>query len=115
MQLGTQLALFLDNKPGSLARDEAADIIDQVMNVESLEIAALLREDAPGRFKLSLRSRGTVEVLSLAEKFGGGGHRYASGAHLTGSFSELRLSVLQGLESLLPFAEESEAKRRPGV
>ena len=93
---------------GGLDRDESGDIIDQVMNIESIEIAALLREDGPGVFKLSLRSRGTVEVLSLAESFGGGGHRYASGAHLNGDLAGLRARVLKGLEDLLPYARDTK-------
>ena len=35
--------------------------------IGSIEVAALLREDGPNTFKLSLRSRGNFEVLSLAE------------------------------------------------
>lgn len=89
--------------PGGLERDESGDIIDQVMNVESVEIAALLREEGPEQYKLSLRSRGTIEVLSLAESFGGGGHRYASGAYLRGSYESLRTQVLAKLEDLVPF------------
>lgn len=89
--------------PEGLERDESADIIDQVMNIASIEVAALLREDGPGLFKLSLRSRGTLEVLSLAESFGGGGHRYASGAHLKGDFNALRGELLEKLEKLVPF------------
>jgi phosphoesterase RecJ-like protein len=87
---------------GGLDRDESGDIIDTVINIGTVEIAALLREDGPGLFKLSLRSKGTVEVLSLAEKFGGGGHRYASGAHLKGEFSEIRESLIKCLHQLVP-------------
>lgn len=89
--------------PGGLERDESGDIIDQVMNIESIEIAALLREDGPGKYKLSLRSRGTIEVLSLAESFGGGGHRYASGAYLEGTYENLRAQILTRLQDLVPF------------
>lgn len=85
-----------------LDRDDSGDVIDQIMNVGSVEVAALLREDGPDTFKLSLRSRGTIEVLSLAERFGGGGHRFASGAHLTGKFEDLRTQILQALEKSVP-------------
>ncbi len=91
---------------GGLDRDESGDVIDQVMNINSIEVAALLREDAPKKFKLSLRSKGTVEVLSLAESFGGGGHRYASGAYLEGTFDDLRDRLIRGLHQLVPYASK---------
>lgn len=93
-----------------LDRDESGDIIDQIMNIGSVEIAALLREDGPNTYKLSLRSRGNIEVLNLAESFGGGGHRYASGAYLIGRFDDLRTRILKGLESLVP--PRTSGKRR---
>lgn len=95
-----------------LDRDESGDIIDQIMNIGSIEVAALLREDGPNTYKLSLRSRGSVEVLGLAESFGGGGHRYASGAYLIGRFDDLRGRILQGLEGLVP--PRQSGKRRQG-
>lgn len=93
-------------------RDESGDVIDQVMNIGSIEVAALLREDdgAAGQFKLSLRSKGTVEVLSLAESFGGGGHRYASGAYLQGDYSGLRTRLLAALCELVPHSSERHRK-----
>ncbi len=88
--------------PGNLERDESGDLIDHVMKIGSVEVAALLREDGPEQFKLSLRSRGNLEVLSVAESFGGGGHKYASGAYLTGTYENLRREVLEKLERLVP-------------
>lgn len=72
-----------DAEASGLDPDEAADVIDLVMNIESVETGALIREDGPHEFKLSLRSKGSVQVLPLAESLGGGGHPFASGAYLT--------------------------------
>ncbi len=86
-----------------LQPDDSADVIDMVMNIESIEIAALLREDGPGEFKLSLRSKGRVPVLPVAESFGGGGHRNAAGAYIknAGDFGILREELLTALEKSL--------------
>jgi phosphoesterase RecJ-like protein len=94
-----------------LDRDESGDIIDTVMNVTTIEVAALLREDGPGLFKLSLRSKGNFEVLTLAENFGGGGHRFASGAHLKGEFSVLREQLVKSLHSLVPSPSGSQRRQ----
>ena len=75
--------------------DESRDVIDLIMNIEALEAAVLFREDGPDRYKLSLRSKGNIEVLSVAEQMGGGGHMYSSGAFLQGSYTDLKKMVLE--------------------
>lgn len=81
----------------NLEPDESRDVIDMVMNIETLEAAALFREDSSNEYKLSLRSKGQVEVLDVAEMFGGGGHVYAAGAYLKGPYDELKSKVVSEL------------------
>ena len=85
----------------NLDPDESRDVIDMLMNIETLEAAALFREDVPGTFKVSLRSKGKIEVLPLAEMLGGGGHKYASGASTKGTYAELKDTVVKELRSQL--------------
>lgn len=81
----------------NLEPDEARDIIDIVMNIESLEASVTFREDAKNEYKLSLRSKGKLEVLSIAESFGGGGHTHASGAFVKGIYVDLKEKVVKAL------------------
>ncbi len=83
-----------------LEPDESADIIDLVMNIRSVEIGALLREDAPGEYKLSLRSK-RAPVLALAESFGGGGHPFAAGAYLTADADTVRARLLDQMVAIV--------------
>ena len=46
--------------------------------IEGVEVAALLRV-GPSDLRVSLRSRGQVDVSALAARFGGGGHHNAAG------------------------------------
>ena len=81
--------------------DDSRDLVDMIMNVESVEAAALLREDAPHTFKMSLRSKGQFPILGIAENFGGGGHPFASGAPWTGSLDDLKGQILQAMKTEL--------------
>ena len=47
--------------------------------ISSVRISALLRELSDGEWKVSLRSKGKVNVAEIAEMFGGGGHKNAAG------------------------------------
>jgi phosphoesterase RecJ-like protein len=85
----------------NLEPDESRDVIDIVMNIETLETAALFREDSENDFKLSLRSKGLIEVLAVAENFGGGGHVFAAGASIRGDFQTIKGQVIDQLSALL--------------
>lgn len=78
-----------------LDMDDSRDVIDMIMNIDSVEAAALFREDAPGLYKMSLRSKGHMEILSIAEAFGGGGHLFAAGAEILGDYKAIRDKVIK--------------------
>lgn len=84
--------------------DDSRDVIDMIMNIESIEAAALFREDAPNAFKLSLRSKGQIDVLSVAEIMGGGGHVYSAGAFIKGVYEDLKNQVVRELSRKLSVA-----------
>jgi phosphoesterase RecJ-like protein len=81
----------------NLDPDDARDVIDFLMNIELLEAAVLFREDGPSFYKLSLRSKGRLQVLDIAETLGGGGHLFASGAQVRGTYEALRDQVIAHL------------------
>ena len=91
----------------NLEPDESRDVIDLLMTIETLEAAALFREEAPECYKMSLRSKGEIEVLSVAELFGGGGHVHAAGAFLEGSYEKFKDSVVRELTHRLHRARKT--------
>lgn len=95
----------------NLDMDDSRDVIDMLMNVNTLEAAALFREDAPNEYKLSLRSKGGLEVLGVAEAFQGGGHMFASGAYVHGNYTELKQKVVQLLLDRLDSSDEPNGKK----
>ncbi len=60
-------------------------IVDALQHVEGIEVAALIIEKNATRTKLSLRSRGRVDVSALAQRISpqGGGHAKAAGATIS--------------------------------
>jgi phosphoesterase RecJ-like protein len=55
------------------------DLIDLVRTNRDADVAAVLKQQRDGRFKVSVRSRGGHDLSALAAAFGGGGHRLAAG------------------------------------
>ena len=58
---------------------ETDDLIDVVRTAREADVAAVIKQQRDGQFKVSLRSRGGHDVAAAASRFGGGGHRLASG------------------------------------
>ncbi len=84
-----------------LNKDHTRDLIDTIMNIDSIEAAMVVREISENEFKVSFRSKGRIEVLTVAESLNGGGHLYASGAYVTGSLKDLKEKSLHLIESQL--------------
>jgi bifunctional oligoribonuclease and PAP phosphatase NrnA len=78
-----------------LEMDDSRDVIDMIMNINTVEAAALFREEGTGVFKMSLRSKGHLEILSIAESLGGGGHLYSAGALVKGPYTEIKAKVVK--------------------
>jgi len=76
-------------------------LVNKPLELRGVEVAALLYELKDGRFKLSLRSRGEVDVNALCRELGGGGHRLASGAKVDGPLDAARTRVRGLLEAHL--------------
>jgi phosphoesterase RecJ-like protein len=79
---------------------DTEDLINYPRGVENVEIALVFIEQQDGGTKVSFRSR-AADVSKLAEQFGGGGHKLASGARVMRPFAEARDMVLAAAEQIL--------------
>lgn len=75
---------------------DSGDVIDMALNVGSVKIALLLREEESGKWKVSMRSKRGFSVLEAAVSLGGGGHANAAGATVSDASAviEARLKPL---------------------
>ncbi len=84
-----------DLKEINVDRDVAEDFIDHPRSVKSVKVAAYFKEIGENKYKLSLRSKGQVNVSAVCSYFGGGGHFSASGCVLNGSLEEVKKQVYE--------------------
>ncbi|HEX4154839.1 MAG TPA: bifunctional oligoribonuclease/PAP phosphatase NrnA [Acidobacteriaceae bacterium] len=84
---------------GAIAED-CEGIVNHLISIAGIRAAVFLRELPVGDcFRLNLRSKGSVDVAEVAERFGGGGHRNASGCTVDGSLAEVVPRMLNELRS----------------
>lgn len=106
-------ALVLDGRVGVARATEAdfaatgaeaadtEDVVNRVLSIAGVEVAALFVELGEGANKVSLRSRSDFDVREIAEQFGGGGHTKAAGVRIRGSIDEAQQRVLEAIQAAL--------------
>lgn len=84
------------------AEDEDAEgLVNYALGIAGVEAAAFFREMEEGRFRVSLRSKGIIDVSKIAESFGGGGHKCAAGCAVEGPLSAASERILAQLRCAL--------------
>ncbi|HEY8965406.1 MAG TPA: bifunctional oligoribonuclease/PAP phosphatase NrnA [Candidatus Methylacidiphilales bacterium] len=81
--------------------DEVENFLEQLQVVGSVEVAFMLEEMEGGKTRVSLRSRGRVDVNEIAASLGGGGHRLAAGIRSSLPPDELEAVLLQRIGAAL--------------
>lgn len=61
--------------------EDAEGLANEMLSIDTVQIAMMIREPKPGKIRCSLRSRGDWDVSAIAREFGGGGHRNAAGCN----------------------------------
>src|SRR5947207_3169414 len=89
---------------------DTENLINIPLQVATVEVALLITEPLDsGPVRVSLRSKGQVDVARFAEQFGGGGHARASGLKLDGTLVEARDKVVTAM------VEEMQSGRAGGT
>jgi len=106
------LSLDLDKKIGSLtvtlknlqetnsSLEQTDGFVDIPRSIKGINISVLYTELGNNFFKLSLRSKGKVNVEKVAKRFGGGGHMNAAACRIQGDIHTVKRLVLETIEEL---------------
>ena len=83
--------------------EDTEGLIDYARSIDGVEVAVFIRadEDHGDRWKVSFRGKTWANVGDLAASLGGGGHAYAAGCVLTGSFASVCAQVEQAVSRIL--------------
>jgi phosphoesterase RecJ-like protein len=68
--------------------DDLEGLINFPLTVKDIEAVAFFKEAGDGDWRISLRSKGNVNIGAIARQFGGGGHTNAAGCSTKGTLEE---------------------------
>lgn len=80
---------------------DSEDLINWTRSIDSVEVGLIFMEQPAGGIKVSFRSRSRIDVARIAQQFGGGGHRLASGATLDLPLDEAKQTILHTISAAL--------------
>ena len=84
-----------------LSEDDMENISGFPRSIEGVKVAATIREDAPGKVKISVRAVPGCDAAAICAQFGGGGHKGAAGASMACTMEE----AVQALKKAIPTLE----------
>ena len=90
-------------KHKKLSFDLGDHILSYLRSIKDTQVVALFRENLGGKkeIRFNLRSNGLVDVNKIAQHFGGGGHKTASGCTMRGKLTEVRKKVIAKIRQYL--------------
>jgi phosphoesterase RecJ-like protein len=87
-------------RTGAIPAD-SEDLVDYTVSLRGVEVGMLFIEQARGGVKVSFRSRQGLDCSRLAASLGGGGHRAAAGATISGPIDQSVQRVLHAVRQAL--------------
>jgi len=73
--------------------EDTEETVNVPRSIAGVEAVAYFKQWEPRVVRVSLRSRGAVDVCAVAEKFGGGGHKNAAGCTINGELAKIEEDV----------------------
>lgn len=80
---------------------DTEDLVNECLKISGTQCAFIAVEQLNKTVKISFRSRTGIDVAAVAEEFGGGGHKQAAGATVTGSLKEATQRALNAMRAAL--------------
>lgn len=80
---------------------ETESFVNYAQSIKGVVVALLFYELSPGKYKISLRSGGEVNVAAVAEELEGGGHKCASGCRIEGSRKTIKENIITRIRQRL--------------
>jgi len=93
-QLAVMAVSMADLESVGATHDDLEGLVNIPLELKTVEVAVLAYEKPNGAVKVSMRSKSRVDINAICRRFGGGGHRQASGASFKEPLGEVVAKVV---------------------
>jgi phosphoesterase RecJ-like protein len=79
---------------------DSDNLYQLLQSIKGVEAIVVVRQETPENCTVGLRSRDTIDVAAIAAKFGGGGHKNASGIRIPGTIKTIGPQILEAFKTI---------------
>ena len=74
--------------------DDTEGLINQPLTIKEIQVVIFFKLMDADQYRVSMRSKGNVDIAAVAKEYGGGGHKNAAGCMVAGPFDALRRTLV---------------------
>ena len=103
-QTGRIAIVYLDHEMAREAGgtyEDTEGLINLPLTVKEIQAVVFFKQVEGDEYRVSLRSKGDIDIGVVAKEFGGGGHKNASGCTVTGAIDTLQKLFIEKIEAAI--------------
>ena len=81
--------------------EDTEGLVNLPLTVKEVEAVIFFKQEAGDQYRVSLRSKGNIDIGSIAKEYGGGGHKNAAGLTVTGPIEQLQKTLVEKIEGAI--------------
>ena len=81
--------------------EDTEGLVNFPLSAKEVLAVVFFKENGPDDWRVSMRSKGTIDVNAIAKEFGGGGHKNASGCSVSGTVEQWKPVFEQKIASAI--------------
>jgi phosphoesterase RecJ-like protein len=94
--------------------EDTEGLINLPLTVKEIQAVVFFKQHEADEYRVSMRSKGPIDIGMVAKEFGGGGHRNAAGCTVTGPIDALQKTFVEKLEEAIDRSEADAVGANPG-
>ena len=113
---GRVAIVYLDHEMARAAGgtyEDTEGLINLPLTVKEILAIVFFKQIKGDEYRVSMRSKGNIDIGAIAKEFGGGGHRNAAGCTVTGAIDALKKMFIEKIEAKIEASIEAEIDGRP--
>ena len=96
--------VYLDHEMARAAGgtyEDTEGLINLPLTVKEIQAVVFFKQDDGEHYRVSMRSKGDIDIGAVAKSFGGGGHKNAAGCSVSGGIDALQKTFVEKIEEAI--------------
>jgi len=90
--------------------EDTEGLVNLPLTVKEIQAVVFFKQNEGDEYRVSLRSKGDIDIGSVAKEFGGGGHKNAAGCTVTGPIDALQKLFIEKIERAIVLVESQDCR-----